>query len=64
MSSLRAGISYSSIQGGAGGYIPDGWRYATGNEIDALATRYIGSPEQTFVGGVAFLKTLIMIGFA
>ena len=59
---LTAGISYDAVLGGAGGYIPDGWRYATGNEIDALATRYIGSPEQTFVGGLDFLQTLITIG--
>jgi hypothetical protein len=58
---LTTGISYDAIQGGAGGYISQGWRYAGGNEIDALATRYIGSPEQTFVGGVDFLQTLIMI---
>jgi hypothetical protein len=59
---LTAGISYSAILGGAGGYVPHGWRYATGSEIDALAMRYIGSPEQTFVGGVDFLQTLIVIG--
>jgi hypothetical protein len=35
---LTAGISYDAIQGGAGGYISQGWRYASGNEIDALAT--------------------------
>jgi hypothetical protein len=58
---LTAGISYDSVLSGTGGYISQGWRYATGNEIDALAMRYIGSPEQTFVGGVDFLQTLAMI---
>src|SRR4030095_4289327 len=59
---LTAGICYNAILGGAGDYIPHGWRYATGSEIDALAMRYISSPEQTFVGGVDFLQTLVMIG--
>jgi hypothetical protein len=58
---LTVGVSYNAILGGAGGYIPHGWRYATGGEIDALAMRYIGSPEQTFVGGVDFLQTLFVI---
>ena len=59
---LTSGLSYNAVASGAGGYVPDGWRYATGGEIDALAMRYIGSPEQTFSGGLDFVQTLIVIG--
>ena len=59
---LTSGLSYSAVAGGVGGYVLNGWRFATGGEIDALAMRYIGSPEQTFVGGLDFLETLILIG--
>lgn len=37
-----------------------GWRFATGAEIDALAIRYIGSPEEQFTYG-ALLPTLAII---
>jgi hypothetical protein len=59
---LTAGLSHDQVLGGAGGYTNAGWRFATGTELDALATRYIGSPEQTFSGGLDFIETLIMIG--
>lgn len=59
---LTSGLSYNAVASGAGGYVPNGWRYATGSQIDALALRYIGSPEQTFAGGLDFLQTLIIIG--
>ncbi|HEY6643657.1 PEP-CTERM sorting domain-containing protein [Povalibacter sp.] len=59
---LTSGLTYNSVLNDAGGFITDGWRYATGAEIDALAGRYIGSPEETFSGGLDFIETLIMIG--
>ena len=59
---LTSGLSYDAVASGAGGYVPDGWRYATGGEIDALALHYIGSPEQTYSGGLDFVETLIVIG--
>jgi hypothetical protein len=59
---LTSGLTYNAVASGAGGYVLDGWRYATGDEIDALAMRYIGSPEQTFSGGLDFVETLIVIG--
>ncbi len=58
--SLTAGLSYQAVQGGM--YASDGWRFATGFEIDSLASRYIGSPEETFTGGLDFIQTLVMIG--
>jgi hypothetical protein len=38
---LTSGLSYDAVASGAGRYIPDGWRYAPGGEIDALALHWI-----------------------
>jgi hypothetical protein len=38
-------LSYDQIQGGAGGWIPGGWRYATQSEVCHLWTSYAGAPS-------------------
>lgn len=45
---LTMGFTAAQVLGGAGGYITDGWRYATGAEIDSLAQRYVGGTESVF----------------
>src|SRR5262245_7557925 len=34
--SLTAGITYNQIMAGAGGWLADGWRYATGAELCSM----------------------------
>jgi hypothetical protein len=38
-----------------------GWRHATRREIDALAKRYINTPEGAYMGGQDFTQTLRVI---
>lgn len=39
------GFSYNQIVSGAGGFIADGWRFATGNELRDLSSFYVGTAD-------------------
>lgn len=52
---LTAGLSFSDAAS-----IYTGWRFASGDEIDALAQHYIGGSEETF-SDAAFAPTLALI---
>jgi hypothetical protein len=55
-SSLTLGYTYHSALADS-----QGWRHATRREIDALAKRYINSPEGAYMGGQDFTQTLRVI---
>ncbi len=43
-----AGLSYSAVKAGAGGWLSSGWRYATGAEVRDLFQFYIGTGPEVF----------------
>jgi hypothetical protein len=48
---VTTGYSYDSIQGGAGGWLASGWRYATQAEVCALFVAHANVPTCTFNSG-------------
>ena len=46
-----SGTTFSAINDGSGGWVNNGWRYATGSELSYLFTTYVGSgPENGYQG--------------
>lgn len=43
-----SGLSYNAVKAGAGGWLPSGWRYATGNEVRDLFSQYVGTGPELF----------------
>jgi hypothetical protein len=56
-----AGISYSRVRAGEGGWIEAGWRVATGPEVTDLFTRYMDTPPEDWFGGDAFPRALALV---
>lgn len=61
---VTTNLSYDDIQGGAGGWLASGWRYATQAEVCALFVAHADVPTCDFDSGVVFsdgLPTTIFI---
>ncbi len=56
-----AGISFSDMQNGAGGWLSSGWRYATGLEVSNLFTTYVGSGSENWYQGSAYQNSLTLV---
>jgi hypothetical protein len=55
-------ISFLDLQNGAGGWVNQGWRYATGPELSDLFTRYIGTgPEDYAYQASAYQNALTLV---
>ena len=56
-----AGLSYAAVQGGAGGWLAAGWRYATWGQVADLFSRTIGNGTELWYADSAFTNALVLI---
>ena len=56
-----AGLSYAAVKSGAGGWVSNGWRYATQAEISELFATHVGNGPEAWYGGTAFNNSLSLI---
>lgn len=56
-----AGISYFDMRNGAGGWLDQGWRFATGGEVSDLFSRYVGTGSENWYSGSAYTNALSLV---
>ena len=56
-----AGLSYAAVQGGAGGWLAAGWRYASWGQVADLFSRTIGNGPEYWYADSAFTNGLALI---
>jgi hypothetical protein len=56
-----SGITFSAMNDGAGGWLNNGWRYATGSEVSDLFTTYVGSGPESWFHGSAYQNALTLV---
>lgn len=54
-----AGLSFGQVSAGMGGWLSSGWRYASGDEVRSLFTRYVGTGPEVFADNYLTAQSLI-----